>query len=157
MSVDTLEMEVGQAVDEQVEDRDLHVVPEKDHKTPYGQIPETAVDALLASLRSRLLDEASDKQVRKSIPVTQQDRRKVRRRNVDTDVPLSELVFDAVVDLLKNQDEVQVASSRAAKNRTQRLTVNAPAWWWRLVALSADSVGGQHADVISAAIGRRLP
>lgn len=117
---------------------------------------EAAVDSTLAAVRKNLLENVSDTKTRKAIPILPNERRKVRRRNVDTDVPVSELVFDAVLDLLNSGDEIPVASARAAKNRSDRLTLTAPAWWWTLVGLAADANGAQPADVISEAVSKHL-
>ena len=125
-------------------------------RVEVDEVFETAVDSTLAAVRKNLLDNASDEKVRKAIPILQTERRKVRRRHVDTDVPVSDLVFDAVLDLLNDGAEVSVATKRAAKNRTERLTLTAPAWWWRLVGLAADAHEGQPADVISTAITKHL-
>lgn len=119
--------------------------------------PTAAVDAALEAIRERLLNGDNDKTQRKAIAVTPSDRRKVRRRNVDTDVAISDLVFDSVIDLLTRKDDVNVASARAAKNRSERLTLTAPQWWWTLAGFAADSVGGSLSDVITAGISKRLP
>lgn len=117
---------------------------------------ETAVDSTLAAVRKNLLENASNAKARKAIPILQTERRKVRRRNVDTDVPVSELVFDAVLDLLNEGTQVSAASTRAAKNRTDRITLTAPSWWWNLVGLAAGAHDAQPADVISTAVSKHL-
>lgn len=130
---------------------------EKIERPEVNGPPTAAVDAALEAIRERLLNGDHSKTQRKAIAVTPSDRRKVRRRNVDTDVSISDLVFDSVIDLLSRQDDVHVASARASKNRSERLTLTAPQWWWTLAGFAADSVGGSLADVIATGIGKRLP
>lgn len=129
---------------------------EEIQRVEVDKVMESAVDSTLAALRSNLLENASDDKVRKAVVILQTERRKVRRRNVDTDVPVSDLVFDAVLDLLNKGADVNVASTRAAKNRTDRVTLTAPAWWWTLVGLAAAANEGTPADVISTAISKHL-
>lgn len=115
--------------------------------------PESAVDAVLAAARVHILSDDGTRIVRKPIAVTQQDRKKVRRRNVDTDVPVSDLVSAAVVDLLKEGTTVEHSN----RKRPATLTIGAPDWWWELAKLHASANGAQLPDVIAAAIGDHLP
>lgn len=123
---------------------------------PDCTVDEAAVEAVIDALRTNLLNNSSDDKVRKAVALLPSDRRKVRRRNVDTDVPVSDLVFDAVLDMLKQHSDVPAATARAAKNRTDRLTLTAPAWWWSLVDLTAQARNGHASDVISTAINKHL-
>lgn len=116
-----------------------------------------AVDNALAARRAQLLETAVQDKVRKAVPVLASDRKKIRRRNVDTDVAISDLAYDAVIKLLAEGDEVDVASDRAAKNRKERITLTAPSWWWSLATLYADAHNGQLSDVIASAINKQLP
>lgn len=141
----------SEAADEAVED-DVEVVD----RVEVDAVLEEAVDATLAAVRRNILQNASDERSRKAIPVLTRDRRKVRRRNADTDVPVSDLVFDAVLELLHQGVAVEAVSSRAAKNRTERITLTAPTWWWQLVTLAAEANGAQPADVIAEAINKHL-
>lgn len=59
-----------------------------------------AVDAALAARRKQLLDNAKDDKVRKAVPILTSDRKKIKRRNIDTDVAVSDLASDAVIALL---------------------------------------------------------
>lgn len=153
-ATDTL-YDAPDTADEATEDIPAEEVETVD-RVEVDAVLETAVDSTLAAVRKNLLENASDTKVRKAILLLPTERRKARRRNVDTDVPVSELVFDAVLDLLNKEGEIHVATTRAAKNRTDRLTLTAPAWWWSLVGLAADANDGTPADVISTAISKHL-
>lgn len=115
--------------------------------------PEAAVDAVLEATRAHILDDDGSHIVRKPVPVTQQDRKKVRRRNVDTDVSVSDLVSAAVIDLLKSDTEVESST----RKRPAILTIAAPEWWWSLLRLRADASGAQVGDVVAVAIADHLP
>lgn len=130
---------------------------EVDHvdRVQVDSVLEAAVDATLASAREKLLA-GGDETIRKSVPVGTNDRRKVRRRHVDTDVAISDLVFDAVLKMLTEKDEIPAASERASKNRTERLTLTAPAWWWKLVTFAGEANGAGTPDVVAQAIRKHL-
>lgn len=120
---------------------------------------EELIDALLAVMRRRLLAaDADEPLIRRPVPCTVADRKKVRIREVHTDRPVAELVAEAVLALLAAAPESVVAGDeRAAKKRTDKITVAAPQWWWELAALAAAAAAGSTADVVAAAISSHLP
>lgn len=145
-------------VNDDVTENEQEYVDDAEHvdRVEVNAVLESAVDATLAAVRKNLLENASEDKVRKAVSILQSERRKVRRRNVDTDVAVSELVFDAVLDMLNEGTEVVAASPRAAKNRSDRITLTEPAWWWSLVSLAADAHDATPADVISTAVTKHL-
>ena len=131
-----------------------------DGRRALGEGPsEVLVEAVLAVMRRRLLAaDAAGPLIRRPVPCTVADRKKVRIREVHTDRPVAELVADAVLALLAAAPEsVVAADERTAKKRTDKITVGAPQWWWELAALAAVAAGGSTADVVAAAIGNHLP
>lgn len=115
--------------------------------------PEAAVDATLRAARAHILKDDGSHVLRKAVAVSAGDRKKVRRRFVDTDVSVSDLVFTGVVDLLEAGAEV-TASDR---KRPSNITIAAPEWWWLLLKMYADSHNAHVSDVVAKAIGDHLP
>lgn len=131
-----------------------------DGRRALGDGPgEELIDAVLAVMRRRLLAaDADGPLIRRPVPCTVADRKKVRIREVHTDRPVAELVADAVLALLAAAPESVVAGDeRAVKKRTDKITVAAPQWWWELAALAAVAAAGSTADVVAAAISNHLP
>lgn len=116
-----------------------------------------ALDAALAAVRDKMIENVDDTQQRKAIPVNVKDRRAIRRRSVDTDVAISDLARVAILELLRDGAEIPVASAAAHKRRTEKITLTAPAYVWQLASLAATARGGSVSDVVSAAIGNYLP
>lgn len=136
------------------QDEDLEDVERVDN---VDQAREDAVESAVESARNALLSSASTKDVRKVVAFQPKTRRKLRRRHVDTDVSVSDLTFDAVLAMLGEQAEVDVASPQQAKGRTDRVTLTVPEWWWRLVQFTATAHGGSPADVVATAVKKHLP
>lgn len=117
----------------------------------------SAVDDAVGIVKACLTAHTDDTVIRKVVSLPPADRRKVRRRHVDTDVPVSVLVHDAAMNLLKDHDEIQALTPRKRGSRDQQLTVAAPATWWRMLTVVADGAGVSVADIVATAIRTNLP
>lgn len=136
------------------------VTPNEQDEAPQSPVkkaktaPESVVTTVLESARSAVMTDDGTKTVRKAVSVTAADRKKARKRGVDTDLSVSDLVNEAVLDLLR--DKADVPSPANAK-RPNNITVSAPSWWWFIAKLFADAHDVKVDDVVAHAIKNYLP